>query len=374
MALRLAIIGSRGYPSTYGGFETLVRELAPYLVEQGDDVTVYCREPQPGTIMRNGIRCISTKGYESNSLSTLTYGATAIRHASKEKYDAALVLNVANGFFLPMLRRARVPVAVNVDGIEWEREKWNKFGKAAFRRGARMTAKYATTLVVDSLEIGRIWRTQFGRESTYIPYGATVPTEAVAHDRLKPLGLQPGSYVLAVARVVPENNVDLFLDALDAMSPRPPAVVVGNGQPSNPTVVRLERMAAEEPNFQWLGHVDDQQLLTQLWAHCGAYFHGHSAGGTNPALLQALGLGAPAVAVRTPFNAEVLQNEAQLVGADAPAVAGTLRTLLDDCHARESFAEAGRGNVKTRYKWNAVLSSYRLMLESLVEVSRTGGR
>ena len=159
--MRLAIIGSRGFPSTYGGYETLVRHIAPEWVDQGHEVTVYCRQraaPRSRLTSVEGVRCIWTPGLDSKSLSTLSFGASSNVDAALRGYDAALVLNVANGFYLPLLKARRIPTVVNTDGIEWERGKWSKTAQKVFYRGAAMTARHADVLVADSQAIARIWR------------------------------------------------------------------------------------------------------------------------------------------------------------------------------------------------------------------------
>src|ERR1700685_1384778 len=174
--MNFAILGSRGFPSTYGGYETLVRYLARYLVQEGHEVTAYCRVRDEGRRMwtTEGVRCIATPGYDSKSLSTLTFGMTATLDASFRRFDSILVLNIANGFWFPALRAAQTPFAVNTDGIEWERGKWSRVGRATFRAGAWMTARNAGALICDSNAIGAIWQEMFGRDSTFIPYGAPV--------------------------------------------------------------------------------------------------------------------------------------------------------------------------------------------------------
>jgi hypothetical protein len=139
---RIAILGSRGFPSTYGGYETLVRYLARQWTAEGIEVTVYCRTKDGGrrTWVTEGVRCVWTPGRDTKSLSTLSYGLTSHLAASHQKFDAALVLNVANGFYLPVLRAAGIPTAVNTDGLEWERGKWNSLAKRVFLAGAKATA------------------------------------------------------------------------------------------------------------------------------------------------------------------------------------------------------------------------------------------
>ncbi|HEX4436217.1 MAG TPA: glycosyltransferase [Solirubrobacteraceae bacterium] len=364
--MKLAIVGSRGFPSTYGGYETLVRRLAPYLLEAGHEVTVYCRTRDAGRRVwrTEGVRCVATPGYDSKSLSTLTFGLTATLDASFRRFDSVLVLNIANGFWFPALRASRTPFAVNTDGIEWERGKWSRLGRATFRAGARMTAQNADALICDSREIGLIWERLYRRSSTFIPYGASV-LEDIGRDRLETAGIQEGPYLLVVARLAPENNVDLTLDALEMLGNRSPRVViVGSANFDSPIEARL-RALETAGRVTWLGHVDDQRLLIQLWAHSAVYIHGHSVGGTNPALLQALGAGAPTLALDTPFNAEVLPHADQRFPRDAQALAERIESLLASPSSQAALSERGRAIVRERYSWDEVCRSYADVLEKL---------
>jgi glycosyltransferase involved in cell wall biosynthesis len=346
-----------------------VRRLAPWLVGRGHDVCVYGRAGLRGRparlITADGVRVHETRGLSSKSLSTLSHGATASFDAARTKPDVVLALNVANGIWLPALRLRGVPVVVNVDGIEWKRAKWGVAARTTFRLGAHMTARLANQLVADSEEIARIWNEEFDVQPTFIPYGADIERD-VRSDRVHDLGLVREGYVLVVARLVPENNVDLLLDALDLMGPTP-AVIVGSANYRYGLEDRL-RHRSDGGLLRWLGHVEDQELLRQLWAHAGAYFHGHSVGGTNPALLQALGLGAPVIAIDTPFNREVLRSEDRLVEPRAEAVAARLTHLLADEGERERAREFGQATICDSYRWNDVLARYeRLLLETAAE-------
>jgi glycosyltransferase involved in cell wall biosynthesis len=364
--LRLAILGSRGYPSTYGGFETAVRRLAPYMVAAGADTTVYCRDAPTKWRSRtvDAVHCVSTPGLDRKSSSTLTFGATGSFDAAARKYDAVLVLNVANGFFLPLLKARGVPTAVNVDGMEWQREKWSGLGQKTFRVGAGLTARFATELVVDAEAIGDIWESLFGRRGVFIPYGADV-LEPRDDTRVRALGLEPGAYGLVVARLAPENNIDLALDALEQASPDMQFVVVGSANYENSIEDRLRHLVDTRRGFHWLGHVHDQELLADLWAHCAVYLHGHSVGGTNPALLQALGAGSPTLALDTPFNREVLRRDDQLYPHDPAALAELMVRTVGDRDRRADLAAYGREVVATRYSWDSVCGAYLDLLVSL---------
>jgi glycosyltransferase involved in cell wall biosynthesis len=313
----------------------------------------------------DGVRCIWTPGLNTNSLSTLSFGATANLDASMRHYDAALVLNVANGFYLPLLRARGIPVVVNTDGLEWERGKWSAMARRIFRTGAALTARYADVLVADSIAIAAIWKSLFQVESMFIPYGALV-LASPGSDRVCSLGLSPRQYVLVVARLNPENNVDLILDASELLPTRPRLVVVGaaTSKTSLGTRLRESHLAGK---LTWLGHVDDQVLLTQLWANAGVYVHGHSVGGTNPGLVQALGAGAPTLALDTAFNREVIRSAEQTFTPDAGELAGKIAMTLGDAQRQDAFARHGQQVVGAHYIWADVSSRY---LEALRQAQR----
>ncbi len=329
-------------------------------------MTVYCRnrDGDRRAWLTDGVRCIATPGHDTKSLSTLSFGMTATLDASFRRFDSILVLNIANGFWFPALRAARTPFAVNTDGIEWERGKWSRLGRAVFRTGAWMTARNANALICDSKAIGQIWNERFNSDSIFIPYGAPVLNN-VGRDRLESVGLGGEPYLLVVARLAPENNVELTLDALSVLGrDAPRAVIVGSANFDSPIELRLRSMEAAG-EVLWLGHVDDQELLTQLWAHSTVYVHGHSVGGTNPALLQALGAGAPTLALDTPFNAEVLTDPQQRFPCDAKVLADRIRSVIASPSLQRDMANCGRAIVRERYSWDSVCRAYMEVLVTL---------
>lgn len=365
MAKTVAVIGTRGYPSYYGGFETAVRKIAPFLVAAGWDVNVYCRA---GATKDNDesrdhrIRTTNTVGLESKSLSTLSFGLSSVLHCLWEKPDVALVMNVANGFWLPLLQLRGVPSVVNVDGIEWERAKWNRFAKLVFKLGARMTARFGTVLVGDSVEIQRRWKEDFGRDCVFIPYGGDVspPLEVVP-------GLEHDSYVLMVARFVPENTVTEFFEAADLLADDYPVVIVGSSGYGGVLDEKAKELSERHANVTWLGHLSDDNKLHSLWQHAGAYFHGHSVGGTNPALVQAMACGAPVVARLTPYNAEVLNSQEHLVAPDPSAIERGLRRMLTDSDLRAKARTSNTARAASRYSWDGVCGNYELALEAAID-------
>jgi glycosyltransferase involved in cell wall biosynthesis len=338
------------------------------LVDRGHQVTVFDREHcrhQDGRRARvvDDVRVLSSWGLDGTASSTLSHGLSSTLVTAKEKPDVALVMNVANGFFLPVLRARGVPVALNVDGIEWERDKWSSVGKRVFRAGAASTARWADCLIADSMAIAELWRTEFHRDSCFIPYGGDPQSRLPGPEKVVHLGLEPGGYVLIVARLVPENNVTMMLEA--ARRTGKPTVVVGSGGGSD--LERQIRAQHNPPQVMALGHVSDQDLLSALWVHCGVYLHGHSAGGTNPALVQAMGLGAPVLALDTRFNREVVARDDLLVPLEADVIARRADMLLRSLELRTAATTWGRARIATAYNWAAVCARYESVLTALAQ-------
>lgn len=361
MQRSVAIIGTRGYPSFYGGFETAVRKIAPYLSDQGWGVTVYGRpgavKPEDaGTDARVESRI--TPGLDTKSLSTLSFGLTAVLDAIVRKPDVVLVMNVANGFWLPLLKLRGIPTLVNVDGIEWERAKWGRLAKTIFRAGARATARWGTRMIYDARAIAERWRQEFGLDGFVISYGGDDPGALPAPD-----GVTSGSYVLLVARFVPENSIWEFIEAVKLLPESTPVVIVGSSGNGGEIDNAVRTLAKERPNVQWLGHVHDHQQLLALWQHSGVYFHGHSVGGTNPALVQAMACGAPVVARDTVYNREVLQSAGIFVQPTAPEIAFAIQQVMKDPVRQEQLSVQAKERASAAYTWAGVCEAYEQALE-----------
>ncbi|GGK99289.1 glycosyltransferase involved in cell wall biosynthesis [Curtobacterium luteum] len=368
MSKRVAIIGTRGYPSYCGGFETAVRQVAPALADVGWDVTVYGRpgqeRPDDPTLDTRITRRV-TRGLESRSLSTLTYGLTAVLDTVRRRPDVALVMNCANGCWLPLLKLAGIPTVVNVDGIEWERAKWGRIAKAVFKTGARMTAWSADRLVFDARAIGEYWQRVFDKDGVVIPYGGTTASALPLHPEDAHLAGRP--FALVVARFVPENTVPEFLAAAERIARRFPVVIVGSTGYGGELDQHARLLADTRPDVHWLGHVADDDRLFALWQHAGAYFHGHSVGGTNPALVQAMHLGAPTIARDTVYNREVLADTAAAFVEPRPdAIADAVLTLLSDPTEQNRLSRVVRDRALQHYTWRGVCDAYERALDEQV--------
>ncbi|WP_243399190.1 glycosyltransferase [Cryobacterium zongtaii] len=364
----MAIIGTRGYPSYYGGFETAVRKLAPFLADAGWDVTVYGRPGATKTTdptLDPRIHTRVTRGLETKSLSTLTFGLTSCLDAMVRKPDVAVVMNVANGFWLPLLWMRGVPTLVNVDGIEWDRAKWGRVAKWVFRTGARATAKFGNRLVFDSIEISKRWASEFRRDGDFIPYGGDEPDTLPLEQ-----GLIHRGYVLMVARFVPENTVREFLQAAEALSKRWNVVIVGSSGYGGELDESAAALAEGNDSVRWLGHLSDDARLLSLWQHAGVYFHGHSVGGTNPALVQAMACGAPIVARDTIYNREVLGVDGVFTAPEADHIEATVDGLMKNPELQEFEARRVALRAREHYSWRDVCTKYATSMLLLANAKR----
>ncbi|WP_125037793.1 DUF1972 domain-containing protein [Nocardioides sp. LS1] len=364
----VAIIGTRGYPSFYGGFETAVRRLAPALADRGWLVRVYGR-PEGASPTRSieadpRVERVVTRGVQSKALSTPTFGLTSVLHALFAKPDVALVMNVANGFWLPLLKWRGVRTLVNVDGIEWERDKWSPLGKAVFRWGARFTARFADELVFDAEAIGDYWRREFGRDGVFIPYGGDWVDDTTLDE-----DLEPDAFALLVARFVPENSIGEFLDAaphiVETMDLD--VVLVGSAPPGDPLFEATQALVAANPRIHHLGHVSDDRRLFGLWKHAAVYFHGHTVGGTNPALVQAMSLGAKVVARDTVYNREVLGEVGHYCDGSRESILAAFKETLGDDRALSDMVRERAGEF---YSWQLVCDRYAEALSTQLPAGR----
>jgi glycosyltransferase involved in cell wall biosynthesis len=360
--VRIALIGTRGVPARYGGFETAVEEVGSRLAARGHDVTVYCRSDDRSPEYL-GMRRVVLPALRLRTAETLSHTALAVAHQVRDRADAAVVFNAANAPFVPILHRLGVPVAVHVDGLEWQRGKWGRLGRRYYLLAERAAVRWADLLVADAVGIQDYYRRRYGVEARYLAYGAPVLERPALH-RLAELGLHPHGYHLVVARFEPENHVDLVLRGYLASSAQQPLVVVGSAAYGGAHVAELHRLAATDDRVRMVGAVWDQELLDALYAGASCYLHGHSVGGTNPSLLRALGAGAGVVAFDVDFNREVV-GDAGLYFAEDDDVTTALKDVEADPDAARARAEAGRKAVAERYRWDDVALGYEALCHEL---------
>ncbi len=363
--LRIAMIGTRGVPAAYGGFETAVEEIGSRLVQRGHRVLVYCRSPgeQSAPMWYRGMRTVTLPAVHTKTAETLSHTGLSVAHAARARPDMAFVFNAANAPFLPGLRAARIPVATHVDGLEWQRAKWGPAGKRYYQWAERAAVRWSDALIADAAGIEDYYRSTYGAVTEMIPYGAQILTEPGAD--LLPEGLLPRSFHLVVARFEPENHVLEIVQGYARSAARLPLLVVGSAPFAAQYTEQIQHAADDDERIRLVGRVDDQVALDQLYGNALTYLHGHSVGGTNPSLLRAMGAGTQVLAFDVNFNREVAGPDAQYF-----ATPDQLSALLASAEADpSSTVDAGRDLQKRaaeRYRWDDVTDGYEALARRLV--------
>lgn len=367
-SLRIALVGTRGVPAQYGGFETCVEEVGRRLVERGHRVLVYCRGEATHGERYRGMRLVHLPSMRRRSLETLSHTAASVAHLVRHGADAAIMFNAANAVFLPALRAARIPVATHVDGLEWRRAKWGPAGQRYYRGAEALAVRWSDALIADAQGIADYYREEFTAGTELIAYGA--PILDVGSDRLGELDLLANGFHLVVARFEPENHVLEIVRGYRRSAARLPLVVVGSA-PYADSYTREIHDAADE-RVRFLGGLWDQDLLNQLYAHSLTYLHGHSVGGTNPSLLRAIGAGAPTLAFDVSFNREVLGGMGRFF-ADDGQVAALIEAAEHDPVATRATGDLGQQRARD-YNWDDVAVRYERLAQRLAGRPRGGQR
>ncbi|MDZ4063785.1 MAG: glycosyltransferase [Coriobacteriia bacterium] len=368
--MKIAIMGTRGIPANYGGFETFAEELSTRLVDRGHDVWVYCRTHNvtyPGSVYR-GVNLVKLPTIGTKYLDTVVHTFLSVWHGAWRRYDAILVCNAANAVFCVVPRLFGEPVVLNVDGIERLRKKWGLSGRLWYHVGERLATIVPNRMVSDAAVIEQYYLDKYGAESVMIPYGAT--TERCETTRaLVDLGVEPGQYILYVSRLEPENNAHLVVEAFAHVDTDMKLVVVGDAPYASEYKAMLVKLASEDPRVLLAGFVFGDGYR-ELQSHAAAYVQATEVGGTHPALIEAMGAGNAVLVNGTPENVEVL-GEAGVVFEPGSAVdlASRLQSVLDDSSARERLGQRAAARVASTYSWDAVVSAYE---DLFVEVARGG--
>jgi glycosyltransferase involved in cell wall biosynthesis len=364
--MRIAIAGSRGFPYVYSGYETLVSELAVRLRDKGHDVRVYChRELFPVRPERvEGISLVYVPGIASKTLSQFSHSLLSSLHIITHRPDVVLYVNSANGPFGLLTLIAGVPSAINVDGLEWKRPKWRGIGAYYFKFASFLSTKLFTRVITDSDRMAEIYRDVFGANSDVIAYGADTGFSS-SPELIKQFGIESNEYFLVVGRMIPDNNVLLIVRAFAATNLKKKLVVLG-GVPYKDTYAE-EVTAVRDDRIIFPGYVRDKDVLRELYCNCYAYVHGHEFGGTNPALLKALGYGCGILALDTLFNREVLMDGKH--GLFFPKSEGELSILFGAVASEEErirgMRATARERIASRYTWGRVADEYESLFEKL---------
>jgi glycosyltransferase involved in cell wall biosynthesis len=355
--VRIAILGTRGIPPRYGGFETFADEISRRLARRGHDVTVYCRAhyTDPALERVGDVRVVVLPTVRTKYLDTIVHAFLSSVHAARRRFDAVLFCNAITAAvcWIPRLSGARV--LLNVDGLERNRRKWSAAGRAAYAISERLSTKFPHAVVTDAEVIRGYYAATFGIDPLVIPYGGDLdrPEGRAALDRL---GLEPGEYFLYVSRLEPENNALEVVEAYRLAKGRFPLVVVGDAPYAAEYIARVK--AAADPRVVFPGAIYGEGYRELLF-HARAYVQATEVGGTHPALVEAMGAARVVLYHDSPENREVCGDAGLPFDARRPETLTLLfDRLVDDFGSAAVFPERAQARVRERYRWEDVTNAY----------------
>lgn len=360
--MRLAILGTRGIPARYGGFETLAEELSARLAARGHEVTVYTRTryATPGLESWRGARIRVMPTVPTKYLDTVAHGFLSAVDAAFERYDAVLVCNAINAAssFLPRLS-GRTRVVLNVDGLERNRRKWSAVGRLAYRFSERLSTILPDAVVSDARVIETYYRERYDFPTVFIPYGGDLPFPE-GTGALDRLGLKPEGYVLYVSRLEPENNALAVVEAYRSVPGSTPLVVVGDAPYARSYIEKVRSAADARVLFPGAIYGEGYR---QLLSRAAVYVQATEIGGTHPALVEALGYGRVICYHASPENEEVAGGAALAFDVTKrESLTALLAAVLDDPRSASVWKERARKRMEERYRWDDVTRQYEAVL------------
>jgi len=372
MSAKVAIIGSVGIPPRYGGFETVARQLVNCL-ENDFRIYVYCSQRHYKKSEREKFYKKARLYYiplNALGFQSIFYDALSIKHAMLYA-KILLVLGISGGMIFPFVRLfTNRKIIVNVDGIEWNREKWKTFSKKFLKFSEYFAVKFAHAVITDNPAIHDYIRNQYGVDAHLIEYGADHISSRRFED-IKQIPqnlinvfsqLQKKKYACTVCRIEPENNVHIILDAFSKM-PSQILVVIGNWN-WNIYGRNLKKTYGNYKNLYLLDSVYDQELLDTIRSNCYLYIHGHSSGGTNPSLIEAMYLGLPVVAYKVSFNLSTTENQAFYFENARQII--DLVTYIESAEL-ERYRKKMQEIANRRFRWSIISEKYARLFSELAK-------
>lgn len=362
--MRIAILGTRGIPASYGGFETFAEHLATRLVARGHDITVYCRSHyvSPRQLEYHGVRLKVLPTIRHKYFDTVVHTFLSAIHAVSQRFDAALICNAANAPFSPILRLTGTPVAINVDGLEHKRKKWGRMGRGYYQMAERLSTILPNEMVTDAQVIQDYYLARHNAPSTMIAYGSEVERRP-DREMVRRWRVEPNRYVLYVSRLEPENNAHLVIEAFKKVRTAYRLLIVGDAPYAEHYINSLRTLARGDKRIIFTGFVfgQDYRALQQN-AYC--YVHATEVGGTHPALLEAMGYGNCVLTLATPENLEVV-GEAGVPYADEFDLTEKLQRVLRDGSLVHAYRHRAQVRIRSHYDWDRVVDQYEQLFARL---------
>ena len=358
--MKIALLGTRGIPASYSGFETCVEQLGQRLVERGHGVTVYCRSHHityEGNSYK-GMRLVKLPTISNKYLDTMVHSFISSLHALPQRYDVGLYFIAGNSPVTWIPRLAGTKTILNVDGLDWKRDKWPTFAKKYIQFAEYLATKLPNLYLTDSRVVQAYYQDRFNSKPPYIPYGSEVDI-LPAGETLAQYSLEPGQYILFVGRLVPENCAHHLVEAFRGLDTDMKCVIVGDSAYSQEYIASLKASAQGDPRIIFTGYVFGKGYH-ELGSNAHIFVETSGVGGTHPALVEAMAFGNCVVVYDTPENLETI-GEAGLA-YDGRTGANSLRQILSDLLAHpdkvQTYKQLAQQRAQTHYSWEAVTDAY----------------
>ena len=360
--MRLAILGTRGIPANYGGFETFAEELSVRLAARGHDVTVYGRSNNieyKGETYK-GVRLVILPTIGTKYLDTVFHTFLSVFHSIPGRFDVILVCNAANAIFCAVPRMTRTPVALNVDGLERKRKKWGLAGRTYYRISEYLSTIIPSVIVTDASVIRDYYAQRYHASSVMIAYGTRCDrTETAAV--LTRLNVSPRNYVLYVSRLEPENNAHLVIDAYASVRTAMPLLIVGDAPYAEEYISKLK--STSDPRVRFTGGIYGAGYR-ELQSHAAFYVHATEVGGTHPALVEAMGAGNCVLVFDTPENREVV-GDCGILFKDATDLTRQIQWAMEHPAEIETLRQKAMQRAMERYSWDTITDQYEKLFSDL---------
>ena len=360
--MKIAIVGTRGIPNRYGGFEQFAEKVSSALADRGHKVTVYCRKPftTPGDVYDQRVRRVILPSIHQKHLDTWSNGLISAADVAFRDFDVVLLCNVANSPFAWFPRLLGKPVVLNVDGLDRQRGKWNALGQMILHLCEWLSVFTPTRVVTDAKPIQDYYQTRYHKQSTLIGYGSDIPP---GDHKLDDFNLRPGQYVLYVSRLEPENNPDMVLNAWRKVRGDWPLVMVGDNRYDDAYVEQLKQLADRRVMFLGAVYGDGYWALQK---HAGIFVFACEVGGVHPALIEAMAAENAVLYLDSPENNLTAGDAAIRFSKSAEDLAAKLQSLLDDPAARQQWATRAATRARELYRWDDVAEQYEKLFEEVL--------
>lgn len=365
--MKIAIAGTRGIPNNYGGFEQCAEFLSVRLAQRGHEVTVYSTHYHPyqenkfeGVTIRHCYNPENKIGTPGNFI----YDYLCMRDAVKNNFDVLLVLGYTTAsVFYPYMNFRKTALITNMDGLEWKRDKWNPVVKKMAKYFEKLGAMHSQHLVSDNEKIREYILKTYNRDSDFIAYGC-MPFESPDESVLKEYKVEKGKYGILIARMEAENNIEMILQGFVASKQDCKLLVVGN--PVTKYGIRMKETYGTDSRVVFTGGIYNLNHLNNLRYYSKFYFHGHSVGGTNPSLLEAMASSAYIIAHGNEFNKAILGDDA-LYFNDHGSLSKLLNNYIYADEMRKNGVVRNLEKVKNIYNWEHITNLYENLFKRIVK-------